>query len=297
MRIAELDVEPSTTRRRSDPGELGQDVHDALRTTGAFRGFTSARVRISPRARCGVRERACESPQQPGRTVLFRPPSFGIGGGETDQLALAITGGYRARFPHFTQEGTAAGRNGMYVAANYPLPARSPPRRLQCDPSIRDRPDWPRVAQSARRPPLRSSGTRRRMAAAWPSMLASRSSSIAGTSALVWAASRTGSTGRRSSDTTSAFRASSAAPSSSMSGCPPPTRRVDSSCRSPIPAMIAYHRERWSVLSEYSHGFMANQFRAGLEYRLGAVEREGQVATTMAAGIPQRLADCVRVDL
>ena len=32
-------------------GELGQDVHAARRTTGAFRGFTSARVRISPRAR------------------------------------------------------------------------------------------------------------------------------------------------------------------------------------------------------------------------------------------------------
>jgi len=44
--------------------------------------------------------------------------SLDIGGGETDQLALAITGGYRARFPLFSQEGTAAGRNGMYVAAN-----------------------------------------------------------------------------------------------------------------------------------------------------------------------------------
>ena len=45
--------------------------------------------------------------------------SLSIGGGETDQLALAITGGYRARFPFFSQEGTAAGRNGMYVAANF----------------------------------------------------------------------------------------------------------------------------------------------------------------------------------
>ena len=32
--------------------------------------------------------------------------SFGIGGGETDQLALAMTGGYRARFPFFSQGGT-----------------------------------------------------------------------------------------------------------------------------------------------------------------------------------------------
>ena len=45
--------------------------------------------------------------------------TLGIGGGETDQLALAITGGYRARFPMFVQDGAAAGRNGMYVAANF----------------------------------------------------------------------------------------------------------------------------------------------------------------------------------
>ncbi len=45
--------------------------------------------------------------------------TLGIGGGETDQLALSITGGYRARFPVFVQDGAEAGRNGMYVAANY----------------------------------------------------------------------------------------------------------------------------------------------------------------------------------
>jgi hypothetical protein len=38
---------------------------------------------------------------------------------------------------------------------------------------------------------------------------------------------------------------------------------------------IAYHREQWSVLSEYSRGYMAHQFRAGLEYRLGTVELRG----------------------
>ena len=27
---------------------------------------------------------------------------------------------------------------------------------------------------------------------------------------------------------------------------------------------IAYHREKWSILTEYSHGFMGKQFRAGL---------------------------------
>jgi hypothetical protein len=38
---------------------------------------------------------------------------------------------------------------------------------------------------------------------------------------------------------------------------------------------VAYHREKWSLLSEFSHGFMGNQFRTGLEYRLGGVELRG----------------------
>ena len=45
--------------------------------------------------------------------------SLGLGGGETNQLAAAITGGYRARFPVFATAGAGASRNGMYVAANY----------------------------------------------------------------------------------------------------------------------------------------------------------------------------------
>jgi hypothetical protein len=42
-----------------------------------------------------------------------------IGGGETSQLALDITGGYRARFPIFGADGPGARRDGMYIAANY----------------------------------------------------------------------------------------------------------------------------------------------------------------------------------
>ena len=52
-----------------------------------------------------------------GRYV--RSASLGIGGGETDQLALDITGSYRARFPLFEQDSPGASRNGMYVLANY----------------------------------------------------------------------------------------------------------------------------------------------------------------------------------
>ena len=37
----------------------------------------------------------------------------------TDQLALAITGGYRARLPFPGRAGVGAGRDGMYIAVNY----------------------------------------------------------------------------------------------------------------------------------------------------------------------------------
>ena len=71
-----------------------------------------------------------------------------------------------------------------------------------------------------------------------------------------------------------------------MSGCP---RRRTSRLELPVAYTgdVAYHREKWSVLTEVSHGYMANQFRAGLEYRLGAVELRGGGRYTMAAGIRQ----------
>ena len=51
--------------------------------------------------------------------VYFPSASFGVGGGEVDQLALAFTGGYRARFPLPGRTTIGTGRDGMYVAANY----------------------------------------------------------------------------------------------------------------------------------------------------------------------------------
>ena len=37
----------------------------------------------------------------------------------------------------------------------------------------------------------------------------------------------------------------------------------------------AYHADRWSVVSEYAHGFQGHNFRSGLEYRLDKVEVRG----------------------
>jgi hypothetical protein len=51
--------------------------------------------------------------------VYVPSASFGVAGGEVDQLALAITGGYRARFPLPGRSSVGTGRDGTYVAANY----------------------------------------------------------------------------------------------------------------------------------------------------------------------------------
>ena len=37
----------------------------------------------------------------------------------------------------------------------------------------------------------------------------------------------------------------------------------------------AYHADRWSVVSEYAHGFQGHNFRSGLEYRLNRIEVRG----------------------
>ena len=60
-----------------------------------------------------------------------------------------------------------------------------------------------------------------------------------------------------------------------MSGCPSP--HLDRRFELPVTftSDVAYHREKWSVLSEYSHGYQGHNFRSGLEYRLGKVELRG----------------------
>jgi len=38
---------------------------------------------------------------------------------------------------------------------------------------------------------------------------------------------------------------------------------------------VSYHREKWSLYTEYSHGFQGDNFLTGLAYRLGDVELRG----------------------
>jgi hypothetical protein len=38
---------------------------------------------------------------------------------------------------------------------------------------------------------------------------------------------------------------------------------------------LSYHRDKWSAYTEYSDGIGGDNFRLGLEYRLGAIELRG----------------------
>ena len=60
-----------------------------------------------------------------------------------------------------------------------------------------------------------------------------------------------------------------------MSSCPSPTRTRRFELPVTYTGDVAYHREKWSVFTEYSHGFRATISAAGLEYRLGTVELRG----------------------
>ena len=204
----------------------------------------------------------------------FPSAGFGIGGGETDQLALAITGGYRARFPLFSQEGIAAGRNGMYVAANYHylqgLRLDDFSANLQFETDAIGL-----VLPNPTTPPFSLD---------WHTSSKGRGMAVdAGVEFVVnrWDFGfGMGGIANRI-DWTQIERHHVSLPrffgGIDFDHVKLPV--TDETRRLELPVTytgdVAYHREKWSVLSEYSHGYMANQFRAGLEYRLGAVELRG----------------------
>ena len=200
--------------------------------------------------------------------------SFGIGGGETDQLALAITGGYRARLPLFAQEGPAASRNGLYIVANYHylhgfrLDEFNATLRLDTDnlglllPSPPSAPfalDW------------QTSSKGRGMALDFGVAFAVNrwdfGVGVGGVANRIEWREIT----RHHLTLLSLFGGSEFVHVKLPGN--PRTRRFE------LPVTytgdLAYHRERWSVLTEASHGYQDNQFRAGLEYRLGRVELRG----------------------
>jgi hypothetical protein len=200
--------------------------------------------------------------------------TLGMGGGETDQLALDITGSYRARFPLFASDSPIASRNGMYVVANYhhlqglrfdQIDARL---RLDTDanglliPNPPERPfsiDWHTTSKGI--------GLSMDFGVAF---VINRWDFGAGVSSV---ANRIKWSDLTQHDVSlvSLFNGNEFV----HVKVPRPGMTTEIELPVTYTGDVSYHRDAWSAYTEYSNGLGGVNFRAGLEYRLGAVELRG----------------------
>ena len=200
--------------------------------------------------------------------------TLGMGGGETDQLALDITGSYRARFPLFVGEGAAARRNGMYVVANYHhlqgFRYDEIDARLQLDTDanghiVPDPPETPFLLE-------------------WDT--SSRGVGLSLDFGVAFAVNRwdfgAGVTGVANRIKWRDITRHEVALVSLFNGnefVHVELPRSNITARHELPVTytgdVSYHRDKWSVYTEYSEGLGGTNFRTGLEYRLGAIELRG----------------------
>jgi hypothetical protein len=200
--------------------------------------------------------------------------SFGIQGGETDQLALAITGGYRARFPLFSPEGEGAGRNGMYVAADYHYlygfryDDFNAHLRLETDAAGLLSPE-----PSA--PPFTFN---------WHT--SSNGRGLAIDLGVAFVVNRwdfgVGVSGVANRITWSDIERHNISLVNLVDGnefvhVELPVTDIGVRIEQPVTYIgdVAYHREKWSLYNQYWHGYQGENFLSGLEYRLGRVELRG----------------------
>ena len=200
--------------------------------------------------------------------------TLGMGGGETDQLALDITGSYRARFPVFVGDGAAARRNGMYVVANYHhlqgFRYDEIDARLQLDTDangliVPDPPERPFLLE-------------------WDT--SSRGVGLSLDFGVAFAVNRwdfgAGVTGVANRIKWRDITRHEVALVSLFNGnefVHVKLPRSNITARHELPVTytgdVSYHRDKWSVYTEYSEGLGGTNFRTGLEYRLGGIELRG----------------------
>jgi hypothetical protein len=200
--------------------------------------------------------------------------SLGMGGGETDRLAVDITGSYRARFPLFAGDDAGASRNGMYVAANYHhlqgvrydrIDARL---QLDTDPAgliVPNPPETPFLLE-------------------WDTSSRGVGLSLDFGVAFVvnrwdFGAGVSGVTNRINWSHITRHELSLLSLFNGNEFVHIKLPRSNITARTELPVTytgdVSYHRDKWSLYTEYSHGLGGTNFRTGLEYRLGAVELRG----------------------
>jgi hypothetical protein len=203
-----------------------------------------------------------------------RSARMGIGGGETNELALDITGSYRARFPLFGRDGPGASRNGMYVMANYHhlqgfrFDEFNAQLHLDTDANgllVPDPPETPFTLE------WQTSSKGIGLALDFGmAFVVNRWDFGAGVSGVAnrikWRDIK-----RHELALVSLFNSTEFVH----------TRlpRSDGTTQIELPVTytgdLSYHRDTWSAYTEYSNGLGGDNFRAGLEYRLGAIELRG----------------------
>ena len=203
-----------------------------------------------------------------------RTASMNLGGGEIDQLALDITGSYRARFPVFAQDGPNASRNGMYVVANYHhlhgfrFDEFNAQLRLDTDPGgllVPNPPEAPFTLD-------------------WET--SSTGIGLALDFGVAFALNRwdfgAGVSGVENRITWRDITQHELALVSLFNGTefvhvklPRTNRTIQIELPVTYTGDISYHRDAWSAYTEYSNGLGGTNFRAGLEYRFGAMEVRG----------------------
>jgi hypothetical protein len=200
--------------------------------------------------------------------------SFGMGGGETDRLAVDITGSYRARFPLFAGDSPAASRNGMYVLANYHhlqgvrydrIDARL---RLDTDVNgliVPDPPETPFVLE-------------------WDTTSNGIGLSLDFGVAFVvnrwdFGAGVSNVANRIEWRDITQHEVALVSLFNGNEFVHVKRPRADLTARTEVPVTytgdVSYHREAWSAYTEYSTGLGGENFRAGMEYRLGGIELRG----------------------
>ncbi len=203
-----------------------------------------------------------------------RSASMYIGGGEIDQLALDITGSYRARFPVFSQDGPGASRNGMYVVANYHhlqglrFDEFNATLRLDTDPGgllVPNPPETPFTLE-------------------WQT--SSKGIGLALDFGMAFVVNRwdfgAGVSGVANRIKWRDITQHELALVSLFNGTeflhaklPGPNRTTQIELPVTYTGDVSYHRDAWSAYTEYSNGLGGTNFRAGLEYRFGAIEVRG----------------------
>ena len=203
-----------------------------------------------------------------------RSASMGIGGGETDQLALDITGSYRARFPLFGQDGPGASRNGMYVMANYHhlqgfrLDEFNAKLQLDTDPNgllLPNPPETPFTLQW--RTSSKGIGLSLDFGVAFVVNRWDFGAGVSGVENRIKWKDLT----RHELGLVSLFNGTEFV----HVKLPGPNRTTQIELPVSYTGDLSYHRDAWSAYTEYSKGLGSTNFRVGMEYRLGAIELRG----------------------